>query len=94
VPIQILKKLRRANCLFLGYSIIDWRLRVFLQRIFDGPRFWRAKYWAIAHEPNILERDLWHEWGASLYQCSLTDYLDGLYSFLDNNPGEPDRDRR
>jgi SIR2-like domain/TIR domain len=93
VPIQILKKLRRANCLFLGYSITDWRLRVFLQRIFEGSRFWRAKYWAVAHEPSGLERDLWHDWGASLYQCSLTDYLAGLHAFLENNPGEGSRDR-
>jgi hypothetical protein len=86
IPAQILAKLRRANCLFLGYSITDWRLRVFLQRIFDGPDFGRAKYWAVASEPDPLERDLWHEAGATLYQSSLKDYLAGLYAFLGSNP--------
>ena len=36
VPIQILMKLRKSNYLFLGYTIADWRLRVFLKRIWKG----------------------------------------------------------
>ena len=91
VPGQILAKLRRANWLFLGYSITDWRLRVFLQRIFDGPEFGRAKYWAVASKPDPIERDLWHEAGATLYQCSLTEYLAGLHAFLASNPAEGGR---
>jgi hypothetical protein len=88
VPGQILAKLKRANYLFLGYTISDWRLRVFLQRIWKGPRLGRAKYWAIEHEPNLLQRDLWQQAGVSLYQSSLTDYLRGLYGYLGNNPEE------
>ncbi len=33
VPGQILAKLREASCLFLGYTVADWRLRVFLRWI-------------------------------------------------------------
>ena len=33
VPTQILAKLRRSHCLFLGYTMRDWNLRVFLKRI-------------------------------------------------------------
>ena len=88
VPGQILAKLRKANYLFLGYAIADWRLRVFLQRIWRGPRLGRAKYWAVEHQPDALARDLWQQAGVSLYQSSLTDYLKGLYDFLGNHPGE------
>jgi ribosomal protein L12E/L44/L45/RPP1/RPP2 len=87
VPGQILAKLRRANWLFLGYSITDWRLRVFLQRIFDGPEFGRAKYWAVASSPDPIERDLWQEAGATVYQCSVTEYLAGLHAFIASDPG-------
>jgi SIR2-like domain/TIR domain len=86
VPGQILAKLRRANCLFLGYTIADWRLRVFLQRVWKGPRLGRAKYWAVEYDPDVLERDLWQQAGVSLYQIRLTDYLNGLYSYLDDHP--------
>jgi hypothetical protein len=86
VPGQILAKLRRANYLFLGYRISDWRLRVFLQRIWKGPKLGRAKYWAVEHEPDALERDLWQQAGASLYQRSLPGYLKDLYDHLGNHP--------
>ena len=88
VPGQLLAKLRKANYLFLGYTIADWRLRVFLQRIWNGARLGRAKYWAVEHEPDVLERDLWQQAGVGLYQSSLTDYLQGLYEFLEDHPGE------
>ncbi len=91
VPSQLLAKLRKANYLFLGYTIADWRLRVFLQRIWKGARLGRAKYWAVEQEPDVLERDLWQQAGVSLYQSSLTDYLKGLYDFLDDHPGEAQR---
>jgi len=87
VPGQILAKLSRSNYLFLGYAIADWRLRVFLQRIKKGDRLGRAKYWAVEHEPDALTRDLWRELGVDLFQSGLTDYLHGLYTFL-NPPAE------
>lgn len=88
VPGQILAKLKRANYLFLGYTIADWRLRVFLQRIWKGPKLGRAKYWAIEPGPDTLERELWKEARVSLYQSSLTNYLRGLYDYLDGHPEE------
>jgi hypothetical protein len=89
VPGQVLAKLRKANCLFLGYTIADWRLRVFLQRIWKGPKLvGRAKYWAVEHEPDALEKKFWKQEGVDLYQSSLTDYLEGLYEFLDAHPSE------
>jgi TIR domain/SIR2-like domain len=89
VPAQILAKLKRANYLFLGYTIADWRLRVFLQRLWKGPRLGHAKYWAIEQEPDALERDLWQQAGLSrLYQSTLADYLKGFYDYLSNHPEE------
>jgi len=88
IPGQILAKLRRSNYLFLGYAIDDWRHRVFLQRIWKGLRLGRAKYWAVEHEPDALEKDLWNTTGVQLYRSSLTGYFRGLYEFIDNHPGD------
>lgn len=82
VPSQILMKLRKSNYLFLGYTIADWRLRVFLKRIWKGPGLGRAQYWAIEHEPDDLEEDLWRQINVRLYRSSLTDYLEGLHKYL------------
>ena len=83
---QILAKLKNSSYLFLGYPIADWRLRVFLQRIWKGAKLGRAKYWAVEHNPGVLEKDLWQQAGACLYQSSLTEYLNGLHAYLDDHP--------
>jgi hypothetical protein len=88
VPGQILAKLRNSSYLFLGYPIGDWRLRVFLQRIWNGSKLGHAKYWAVEHKPGVLERDLWTQAGVCLYQSSLTDYLKGLHAFLDERDSQ------
>jgi hypothetical protein len=87
VPTQILAKLRKASYLFLGYTIADWRLRVFLRRIWGSSHLDRAKYWAVEPEPDALERDLWQQWGVTLYQSSLTEYLAGLHEFVGERAG-------
>ena len=86
VPGQILAKLKNSSYLFLGYAIADWRLRVFLQRIWKGPRLGRARYWAVEHNPDAFEKELWTQAGVCLYQSDLTDYLKGLHAFLDEHP--------
>ena len=68
VPTQILAKLRQASCLFLGYSIADWRLRVFLHWIWQGERLGGATHWAVEHDPDVLERQFWQRSGVRLYR--------------------------
>ena len=60
VPIQILAKLRQASCLFLGYTMADWRLRVFLHWIWRGERPSEATHWAVERNPDVLEQQFWH----------------------------------
>jgi hypothetical protein len=87
VPVQILAKLRSASCLFLGYTMADWRLRVFLRRVWPGERFGHATHWAVHPSPTAIERDLWQSTAVPLYRCSPQDYLDGLDRYLGG--GEP-----
>jgi len=86
VPGQLLAKLKRSSYLFLGYSIADWRLRVFLSRICpeinQGRRLGGARYWAVEHNPAPLEEDIWRQLGVQFYESSLDDYLLGFHDFL------------
>jgi hypothetical protein len=82
VPTQILAKLRKANYLFLGFTIVPWRLRVFLHRVWGGQKLGEENYWAVERLPEQLDKDLWNKAGVTLYQQSLTDYLNGLYSYI------------
>ena len=82
VPAQILSKLKKASYLFMGYRIADWRLRVFLHRIWGGSKLGGQKYWAVESKPDELEDDLWTDAGVGLFQSGIGDYLQGLYDFL------------
>ena len=88
VPTQILAKLRQASCLFLGYTIADWRLRVFLHWIWQGEKPSGATHWAVERDPDVLERQFWQRSGVCLYRSRLTDYVKGLDRFLDEHRDE------
>ncbi len=88
VPAQILAKLRQASCLFLGYAIADWRLRVFLNWIWPGERPSGAIHWAVDSHPGQLEQRFWRRSDVVLYRSRLTDYLRGFDEFLAKNRGK------
>lgn len=81
VPVQILDKLRDSHCLFLGYTVRDWNLRVFLKRIWEGGRI-EAQSWAVEPDPDALEREFWKESGVDLYTADLADYVGQLHERL------------
>jgi SIR2-like domain/TIR domain len=85
VPMQILAKLRQSSCLFLGYALADWRLRVFLHWIWPGERPSGATHWAVQRRPDVLERRFWEHAGVGLYRSRLTDYMQGFDRFLVTN---------
>jgi hypothetical protein len=76
VPVQVLDKLRESHCLFLGYTVRDWNLRVFLKRIWEGSL--GAKSWAVELDPDILEKDFWAQSNVDLYEADLADYVSQL----------------
>ena len=82
VPIQILDKLRESHCLFLGYTIRDWSLRVFLKRIW-GRRPLGAKSWAVEPDVDILEREFWTHSNVDVFSAAPVDYLDWLGARLE-----------
>jgi hypothetical protein len=77
VPLQILNKLTSSHCLFLGYAMRDWSLRVFLKRIWQG-RPLEDKSWAIEHEPDALEKDFWNSLHVELLAASPDEYAKQL----------------
>jgi SIR2-like domain/TIR domain len=82
VPLQILDKLRDSHCLFLGYAVRDWNLRVFLKRVWDTSP--GGNSWAVEPEPDILEKRLWAANAVELYASDVAAYVDGLGAELNN----------
>ena len=82
VPVQILDKLRDSHVLFLGYTVREWNLRVFLQRIWRGEPL-GARSWAIEPEPDALEKEFWAHSNVDLYAAGLAEYVHRLEGRLD-----------
>ena len=73
VPNQILTKLQDSHCLFLGYPIRDWNLRVFLKRVWGGEPLY-AKSWAIQEDPDLVDKEFWNQTHVELFGSSVNDY--------------------
>jgi len=73
VPQQLLAKLRESHFLFLGYTMRDWNLRVFLQRLFRQQL--PNHSWALQRNPDRLDDRFWGRMGVDLFQIELADYV-------------------
>lgn len=77
--------LQKTRFLFMGYSLRDWNMRVFLRRIFQA-RTLRTKSWAIMHETEKLEEYFWQSNDVTVLKLSLKDYIAELDSQIATLP--------
>ncbi len=87
VPVQILDSLKGGHCLFLGYTMHDWHLRVFLHRIWLGKRL-AAKSWAVQLDPDVLDKEFWSRSNVDLYRAPVGDYVTQFSQRLHSQPAE------
>ena len=78
MPVQILAKLTDSHCLFLGYSMRDWNVRVFLKRIWQDEPL-GSKSWAIQRDPDVLEKDFWSQSHVDVFAAPLEQYVEELH---------------
>ncbi|HXD34132.1 MAG TPA: SIR2 family protein [Pyrinomonadaceae bacterium] len=88
VPATIKEKFTQSSFLFLGYSLRDWNLRVFLNRIQmqqkQNLEFYKS--WAIQRRPAELEQKFWDSRGVEIFDANLRDYVQDLDQRLQGNP--------
>jgi DNA-binding SARP family transcriptional activator len=87
VPVTIAARLRRSHFLFLGYPLQEWRLRVFLHRVW-GQEKAAYRSWAVQPRPEALERDFWRQRGVDLFDVPLDAYLSKLERRLEERVRE------
>ena len=85
LPRRLLKKLQTNHLLFMGYSLQDWNLRVFLQRLKRTQRSYRA--WSIVRDENTADRIFWERQNIQIIPIPLADYLTGLSTALQRAGG-------
>ena len=88
IPVQVLDKLRNSHGLFLGYTVREWNLRVFLKRIWEGRRI-EARSWAVGSRPDALEKKLWAHADVEFYAADPAEYVRCLKERLGRAAGRP-----
>lgn len=86
IPTQVLRKLKASHCLFLGYKVHDWNLRVFLKRIWGGRI--DSNSWAVEPDPDMLEKKIWSDSNVELYSADLENYVNLLKESLTGTPSD------
>ena len=74
VPSSLKAKMRQSCFLFLGYSMRDWNVRAFLQRVWSE-RQRGVQSWAIQLEPDTLERRFWEKRSVEIHEVPLEEYI-------------------
>src|SRR5260370_30132584 len=82
VPANLKVKLLRSNFLFLGCSLREWNLRVFLGRIW-GAQAVKWNSWAIQLKPEDLDQVLWMRRNVLILNAPLKTYITELIKRLD-----------
>lgn len=83
LPKMLEAEFQKTRFLFLGYSLKDWNMRVFLRRIFQARKL-RTVSWAIMHETEELEEYFWQSNDVTVLKLSLKDYIAKLDSQIAN----------
>ena len=77
VPVTLAAKLRRSHLLFVSYPVVEWSLRVFLQRVFgDEPISYRS--WAVLPGAQRIQHEFWRQRGVDLYDVPLEGFVSEL----------------
>jgi DNA-binding SARP family transcriptional activator len=77
LPVTLAARLRRSHFLFLGYGLVDWSFRVFLQRLWpDEQPGYRS--WAVQPDATPLERDFWRRRAVELVDAPIDEQVDRL----------------
>ncbi len=83
LPVTLAAKLRRSHLLFVTYPVVEWSLRVFLQRVFgDQPISYRS--WAVLPGVHAVQHEFWRQRGVDLLDVPLEDFVEDLERRLDD----------
>jgi hypothetical protein len=87
VPPYLSSRMRDCSFLFLGYSLTDWNVRVFLHRLSKSPNKSRKNNgtllsWAINKNPSQPEEEIWKRHGVNMYDMDLRDFVSTLAAKL------------
>lgn len=82
LPMSIVAILKKNNFLFLGYSLRDWNLRVFLKRLWRLGVAGKFTSWSIQRNATQMDRLYWGRRGVQIINMELDAYIKELEQHL------------
>jgi hypothetical protein len=82
VPVKLAETLKWTHLLFLGYSLSDWNLRVFMHRIWEEQKL-RFDSWSIQADAAEIDKRFWERRGVEILNIPLEQYVDELEARLE-----------
>ena len=77
MPVALAARLRRSHFLFIGYEMVDWNLRLVMQRVWgDRPVAYRS--WAVDSAPTALESAFWRRFQIDVLDVEPDAYVELL----------------
>ena len=89
IPATLLDRIRNSRLLFLGYSLRDWNLRVFLRRLTQSQRL-ATKQWAVSLYADEAETKFWSAAHVEILQTPLDAYVRELTTVLQERLQPPE----
>lgn len=89
LPVLIKKELIASRFLFMGYSLQDWNLRVFLKKIWEDQQKYTYKSWAIQLDPQDIDKEMWQSRRVEIIGVSLDEFMKDLQAHMDALPTLP-----
>jgi len=75
LPVTLASKLASHHFLFLGYSLRDWNLRVFLRKLTTAFGY---RSWAVMHDSTDVDKKFWAHNGVDIIHMDLNEYMKRL----------------
>lgn len=82
VPTYFMDRMAEASFLFLGYSLVDWNVRVLLRKLRQRPKDAVTRSWAISRQPGPAEKEIWRAHGVNMYDTDLKEFVRRLANEL------------
>lgn len=84
VPPYLATRMAKSRFLFIGYSLLDWNVRVMLRKLRQSARAQddQLRSWAVNKSPGAAERKIWEAHKVNIYDLDLKTFADRLASEL------------
>lgn len=82
LPPYISALIEGKDFLFLGYSLVDWNVRVILRKLLRRISPGSVRFWAIVRGRSNIEEEVWKSHALNIYPMDLNEFAAELQKYL------------